>query len=978
MKMLLSLVFSLLLLSSKGQEGVEERNLLLEQLKSTASKEQQIELNLALGELLADSDTSGIGYCRRAIFLINELSIDKEKLGHAYGLLAKYLNSDVADSVNRMALYYANSYKQDTLKANLLLTIGNAFLKKFDFDSAYSYYQSSLHIFDSLNLRSSALYMSLGKATSSSFDADLDLAISYMKRAEEVVLEEGNAKDLDEMYSTIGYTFYKNKWLDRLPSLWRDSALVYLNKSIVLGSKASMVDQTLLAFNYRLVGLVYTEANEFEKAQVNFDKALQIATSNLDEKNIAAIYDGYGLLYSKTGRLAEAKEWVLKGMKIRKKIDPNSIENYSIYLLYDISLRQKDYKSALTYFQRQEAIKDSIFTERRRVLNEELEVRYETELQKAQNKALHSQAELQEKTISSQRTLITFAIVGFVVVVLLGSFIYRQLRVSRRLTLLLNKQNLELKETKETVETQRDKLVELDSSKSRFFSNISHDLRSPLTLILNAFEEIKEQDYHVLEKSSQKALDIGSKNGKRLLHLADEIMELTQLEEGKIKLQPKLVAIAPYTKMLTKMLYSAADIKFITLTFNAEVTANSSLWLDPHQYEKIFYNLLSNAIKFTPTNGSIDVNVKATADHIVLTVADSGSGICKESIDRIFDRYYQSNANDASAYEGVGIGLALVKELVELHNGLIEVASSSKGSSFRILFPRDTEYTEGITPLVPESALAGADHHSLWTDLYQADKKVQVPTLSNSDTNASTILIVEDHKEILNLIKKVLSDDYRVCEAPNGWKALAILENQKIDMIVTDLMMPSMDGFEFINKLKAHKTLKKIPVLVLSARTDQSERLSLLQRGTDAIMSKPFHKQELLAQVANLLAKETSWDSQLHLNDMSETVEEYEKEILSKLETLIVKRIDDQSLTVLDLAAEMAASESKMFRFVKSKTGLSPLEYIKEIRWQFAKKYIENNHVHSLIEVARKIGMNNATYFKQQYTKRFGKPPMVS
>ncbi|MEQ9232007.1 MAG: response regulator, partial [Cyclobacteriaceae bacterium] len=236
-----------------------------------------------------------------------------------------------------------------------------------------------------------------------------------------------------------------------------------------------------------------------------------------------------------------------------------------------------------------------------------------------------------------------------------------------------------------------------------------------------------------------------------------------------------------------------------------------------------------------------------------------------------------------------------------------------------------------------------------------------------------TILIVEDHKEVRALIKSILRVNFRIITAANGTEALNMLEQQTIDLILTDLMMPLMDGFELIEKLKADKELRKIPVIIISARNSLEEKVHMLDQGVEDVMSKPFDKDELIAIINNLLDKK-NWDTNKNLRLDTAHLGQLEKEILKKVENLVLARIDDPNLSVMDLSNELAASERKVYRLIKRIAGITPYELIKEVRWQYVFKKLTDEHIETATEAAKLIGMSNPSDFSNQFEKRFGQP----
>ncbi|MEP5612062.1 MAG: ATP-binding protein [Cyclobacteriaceae bacterium] len=780
-----------------------------------------------------------------------------------------------------------------------------------------------------------------------------DLALSYNKKALNTYLQLGENIKLAQIYSNIGLSYDDLGQLNNDP-IMHDSAGYYFEKGYAIAE--NLGSQFGMAVTKLNMGLNAYRKKEYQVAISIFDDVFVFFDKVSDDLGVCLCYLNYCRIYKDLGQVERAIELGIKGFELAKK---NKFTNEmqqtskSLFQLYEM---KNDAELAYQYFKEFTAAKDTIFNRNNDREIGALESKFELNKSMLENTLLEKEVDLKSQTITSQRTLIGAAVLTVALLLIIA--------------LLLRKQLLERKRLSNTIEEQSNKLKELDKAKTRFFANISHDLRSPLTLILGSLDKISERDYDILDAESREMLDLGYKNGKRLLYLADEIMDLTRLEEGKVQLNLQYVKIVPYLRLLTKMFSSAADIKMIELKFSTEADEETILHLDPHQFEKIIYNLLSNAIKFTPDGGKVDIELKTEKEYLKIMITDSGSGIPTESIQHIFDRYYQAGSTEFRSQTGVGIGLALVKELVELHEGLIQVESSSSGTIFTISIPfKESDWISQA--IIPERSLDVVTKNSLWIDLQDEKERLQVSTLTNVDENAPAILIVEDHKELRSYLKSILSTHYRIYLAANGTAALDLLQSEKIELIITDLMMPYMDGFELIDHLKKDKELKKIPVLVVSARTDKSEKLELLSKGAAEVISKPFDKEELIIRIKNALG--TDWDSNKKLTTLySENAEEFEKSIMSRLERLIIKRVADPHLSVLDLADEMAASERKVYRLIKKISGLTPYELIKEIRWQYLEQYLRDNKIRTATEAAQLIGMSNVSSFSGQYEKRFG------
>ena len=836
---------------------------------------------------------------------------------------------------------------QDTLsQVGALVDKGSIFETIAEYSRALDFYLEALTLAETAQNKKAVATAYISLAVFYSSIENPDLSISYNKKALELYDELNEAIKVVQIYNNLGLA------LDKKGSY--DSAKYYLEKGFTIAENiGSEFGKAITELN---LGLNSYRIKDYQKSLDQFNRVYVFFSKVNDGYGMCLCNYNYCRIYRALGQKNKAVEYGLAALKIAEERQlTNELEGITEELseLYE---ERGDMSNALKYFKMYSLAKDSLVSTNKNQEIGRLESKFDLNKSLYENQLLGKEIDLKSQTIITQRATIAGSIVGVLLLLVIAIILRKQLRERK---ILMSK-----------IEGQAKKLQELDQAKSRFFSNISHDLRSPLTLILGALDKINERDYEILDSESKELLDVGYKNGKRLLYLADEIMDLTRLEEGKIILDFQYVKIVPYLRLLTKMFSSAADIKMIELKFSTEADEETILHIDPHQFEKIIYNLLSNAIKFTPEGGTVDIELQTEKENLKIRVVDTGSGIPNESKAHVFDRYYQSGTNDVASQAGVGIGLALVKELVELHKGSIEVESSSSGTAFTITIPfKESNWVSQA--IIPERSLDVVTRNSLWVDLQEEKEKHQVSTLTNLDENAPTILIVEDHRELRSYLKSILSTDYRIYLATNGTDALDVLQTEKIDLIVSDLMMPYMDGFELIEQLKRDKELKKIPVLIVSARTDKTEKLDLISKGAIDVIGKPFDKEELYVRIKSILTNE--WDSNKKLSTLyGETAEEFEKNVMARLERLIIKRVQDQHLSVLDLADEMAASERKVYRMIKKISGLTPYELIKEVRWQFLENHLKNNKVRTATEAAQLIGMNNVSSFSSQYQKRFG------
>lgn len=884
------------------------------------------------------------------IATIFDLTVSLAEANNALGVVNYYKGNHIKSLEYYRAAMSAYMKEGDSVKISKSYNnIAIIYKIQGDNENAIDYYKKAIGIYERLEDKSPGIlrnrYSNLARAYQKM--QQYDLAEKCIKRM--IVL------DKEDRGSTDIYLISMLSLVENFSFQGRTEEALAMSREVERKAD-SMNIPDFIPFIYLRKAWIFQDASVPDSALFYLNKSEAGIEDDNDLETLYELYKNKSEVLLALKRYNESTSYGIRALEIAKETGVKEWIFHVFEILYQGYKARGDFANALYHHEQFQTYADSLWNEERSIKvglkqNEIALVQAD-----AKNNFLESEAAFQATLIRNQRAII----VGSVLIVLLLLII----------AILFRKQLTERKRLLLKIESQANKLSELDQAKSRFFANVSHDLRSPLTLILGALDRISERDYEILDKESRDLLSVGYKNGKRLLYLADEIMDLTKLEEGKIKLELQHVKIVPYLRLLTKMFSSAADIKEIDLNFAVEVDEEVILQLDPHQFEKIIYNLLSNAIKFTPDKGKVDIALKANKKYVEIEVSDSGSGISQESINYIFDRFYQAKSKEFQAQEGVGIGLSLVKELVELHQGHIEVASSEEGTRFLVSFPfKESNWVSQA--IIPERSLDVIARNSLWVDLQDEERRVQIASLRSNLDAPHSILIVEDHKELRSYLENILSRDFRVCLASNGAHALEILQSEKIELIITDLMMPYMDGFELIDHLKKDKTLKKIPVLIVSARTDRDEKLRLISKGAEEVISKPFDKEVLVARIKNILDRD--WDSNKKLTQLyNETAEDFEKNVMARLERLIIKRINDPHLTVLDLADEMAASESKVYRMIKKISGLTPYELIKEIRWQYLENHIKNYEIETATEAAKLIGMSNVSSFSEQYAKRFG------
>ena len=545
----------------------------------------------------------------------------------------------------------------------------------------------------------------------------------------------------------------------------------------------------------------------------------------------------------------------------------------------------------------------------------------------------------------------------------------------------------EMRERTQTIEAQARKLQELNASQSDMFADIVHEIRTPLSLIMQLNESIMIERYGTANGNIKGASRIALRNGKRLINLVEEILELSKLDMIKVQLQEKPVHFHAYVQGLYAMLRGKAASKHIQMSLDYQLCEALWLSLDQEKFEKIFNNLVGNALKFTPVNGRVKVRLEEAAggENIHLVVADTGPGISEEDLQHIFDRYYQSKSPQLAPKEhGVGIGLALVKNYADLFEGELSVDSHlGQGTTFVFSFPPkklNPEKSDLVIQALEMSRPPMAEAH---TD----DELATEPIPKNTPGKLPHVLVVEDNEDMLQFLKELLEREYHVSVAGDGQEALEVLvqSEEPIDFVLSDMVMPNMDGFGLLKAIRGDDDWRDLPFLMLTAESRASQRIDAFTFGVDDYLLKPFSAEELLVRIKSLLKnsqQRIKW--QQKDADAPEIVEMAAKEPrmtaadldwLKKLETVVQGEVGNRQFNVLELASTMAVSERQLFRMIKRLTGMTPNKYLRDLKLYKAKELLENYTYGTISEVSYAVGFEDPHYFSKIYASQFGKKP---
>ncbi len=541
-----------------------------------------------------------------------------------------------------------------------------------------------------------------------------------------------------------------------------------------------------------------------------------------------------------------------------------------------------------------------------------------------------------------------------------------------------------------------EKLRELDQAKSRFFANISHEFRTPLTLILG---QISNTLSNKLDSKIKSNLEVANRNAQRLLHLINQLLDLSKIESGSMSVKSKRADIVLFIKNIFYSFESLAKQREITYNCNCNYN-RIELDYDPRKLEKVFYNLLSNAFKFTPVGGKIEVTIKhifnsttlnitdindvdSKSGIIEILVADTGSGVSAENIPHLFNRFYQVDNSTTREHQGTGIGLALSKELVELHGGKISVASEvGVGSTFIVQLPFEDcnlvhDKPQKTEPKLSEQTNGYEEikHDSLTV----VDKDLSSAKTSNIKKNGKEIiLVVEDNIDVRNYIVEQLTNDFQIFEAEDGQEGIYLAKTHTPDLIITDVMMPKIDGCQLTTELKQDEKTSHIPIVMLTAKATINNKIEGFEIGADDYILKPFNSEELLVRVKNLIAtrrqlrKKFSKATIIKPSDV--TAVSMDQLFLQKVLNVVDKHFEDEQFGVDKLAEESNMSVSQLNRKLGALIDQPAGQLIRSMRLQRAADLLKKDSG-TIAEICYQVGFNDQTSFTRAFKKQFGDPP---
>lgn len=595
----------------------------------------------------------------------------------------------------------------------------------------------------------------------------------------------------------------------------------------------------------------------------------------------------------------------------------------------------------------------------------------DSEQQRSSLDMLHRKVSQYNSAYHVQRFFTLGLVLLVVLIVVVAIYMFRSYLVKTRLNEQLAQSNDELKRLNEEV-------LELTHSRLVFFTNISHELRTPLTLIADPVEMLL--DDRSIKGRSRELLQMVQRNALSLQQLVGSILDFRKIQNGKMELSLSRFDLPEALQQWTGDFAMTAQRKKIQLQLDTtHFSSSADVVADKEKLARIVFNLLSNALKYTPAGGFIHVSLADEGERLRIEVKDSGKGIDKEELTKVFERFFQAKG----AASGTGIGLALVKSFVELHHGEVRVESEpGKGTCFIVLLPRQQE------GFVEEPQSEAADKSSSFSDdgsLQYIDDGERhggkLQQIISEHGEKPTILIIDDNNDIRQYERTLLQDYYFVLEASDGREGLGIARKEVPDLVICDVMMPVMDGLEFTQQLKTNTATSHIPVIMLTAKNLEEHRAEGYEQGADSYITKPFHSKVLLARVENLLHQRAHL-RQLFAQGAAEgketeevsRLDDRDKAFVKQLHDIIKSHMGNSDFGVEDIGAEIGLSRVQLYRKVKAITGSSVVDLLRKARLAKARRLLEANSM-NISEVAYEVGFSSPSYFTKCFKDEYGMLP---
>jgi signal transduction histidine kinase/DNA-binding response OmpR family regulator/Tfp pilus assembly protein PilF len=895
----------------------------------------------------------------------------------SYNLYGDFLYNqsefDSAITTYKIGLELAKNIGYTKGQSASLLDIGDTYLRKGNFDKAIDYQRMNIalaeKIEDEFSIASSYNSMGLIHLEKNEYTTAMELFTVASKKflaldhLEEYSItlanigliqrELGNGKSAityfqraDSIFKRLNLTSYRAFALDHLSIIHKD--LRNLNQAISYSTQAYEIYEVIgnqrgMAMSLNGLANIYFLKEDYNRALQIYLESLDIFEKIGDSIYMAYSYNDLGKTYNKLKDIVGAKNFLKQAVQVSKDINLDVILMNAQADLARIYADEGNYEKAYESSMQFGMLRDSIYTKEKRELASEIEAKYQNEQKAKEITSLSTAKDLQalllEKRINERNVLIGLALI----ILLISGLLFNQFRIKQK----ANK-----------------RLKELDKLKSNFFANISHEFRTPLTLISGPIEQLEQNPN---ERLSIENIKMIRRNANRVLKMVTQLLDLSRIDEGNLKMEPTEGDVYKCLRAASSSFNSHAAQR--NMDYRVEIPS-TVLWasFDRDKLENIVYNLLGNAFKFSEDGSKISFVTDYNEGALLIKVSDTGRGIAIDKLPFIFDRFYQAESGNTREKGGSGLGLSFSKDLVELMDGTITVSSKvDQGTLFTVQLPFQEIRTRqkgpvGDVPQMGESLVKRP------FDLLSTDKR-----------NLPAILLIEDNADMRHFIREHLEKFYKVIEAVNGEAGLQKAKADSPDLIITDLMMPKMDGIELCKKIKTDVHTCHIPVIMLTAKAGIENKIEGLETGADDYLTKPFDGKELLVRTKNLIEqrqklRELYGNKEIQLDPGKITATSIDQKFLEQVLELLEINFSDVEFGVPHMQDALAMSKTQLHRKLKALTNEAPGEVLRNFRLKRAAQLLSQKE-DSVTQIAYKVGFNNLSYFAKCFKELYGVAP---
>jgi signal transduction histidine kinase/DNA-binding response OmpR family regulator len=889
-------------------------------------------LNLIILYGWKENKSKSMFYAMKVLDLAEETKNDKAII-KAYYQIGDYLrdyqhNYDVALLYYQKILDLSERNKIKTGIPGVLIDIGNVYKLMGKDSLAYINFNKSLEIAKEINHRHSIAnaYKSIGE-------------ISYEKKNYKKAL-----------------TYYMKCWetgCDKCPRITFHKVLID-------------------------IGNVYLNEKDYHNAERYFRKSLLLADSANTNYERAVSYSALADIFMSQNNPGSAVNCFHTALNLATEVNALSLRKEISSKLSKAYKQQNNFQKAFEYLDLSNTLTDSLNKMSEAENLSRLETKFEFQNMKMQKELELKESRIQANVeIDKQTQQKYFFIIGFILVTVLGLVVYRNFRRKRADNLILELQKKQLEELSE-------KIHEADQKKLNFFTNISHEIRTPLTLILGPVEKLIKES--LSNHDSSTLLNIIRRNTLQLYNLINQLLDIRKLDTGNVRLNVSHGDITGYCKGVYSTFIHLAEEKDIIFDFNATEEKLVG-WFDKDIIEKTLNNLFSNAFKYTPRNGKINVSISAVSSNeqeisrVKIIVSDNGKGIPEDQVQYVFDRYYQVENSNTGFNTGTGIGLAYTKELIELHKGEISIDSRiNQGTTFSILLPIDESFYSETEKSINSNGVKEIDSDNVRQKYLQQLIEPEIETienfiLTNQISERKMMLIIEDNADLRTFIKSIFKEDFEIIEASDGTAGLRWATELIPDVIISDIMMPGMNGLELCNKLKNSIHTNHIPILILTAKAGEGDEIEGLKTGADDYLTKPFNSEILEMRIKRLISSRERlkeyFAREFLLNPKEVKLTSLDDEFLKRAVQIVEENISNPDLNVEMLMNKLGVSRTQLFRKLKAVTNYSASQFIRNIKLKRAAQLLQYKS-YNITEVLYLSGFNSPSYFTACFKEMYG------